>query len=222
MRFRDSFSLAARTIKSNKLRAYITIAIIAFGIMALIGIITAIQAMEQKFAESFSSMGANGFSIRFKEPRNFMAPRTSTEVTRTGRKERRSSEGKPITLEQAESFKKNYPFPALVSISLDGRGNATVTGNGKKTNPTVRISGGDENYVSLNGYEITVGRGLNERDVESGQNVCVIGADVAKTIFGGVTPSGLDKTIIVNSIPYRVIGILDPKGATFGFSRDNL
>ena len=63
----DSFTLAWRTVKSNKLRAGITIAIIAFGIMALIGIITAIEAMNQSLKESFSSMGANAFNIRFKD-----------------------------------------------------------------------------------------------------------------------------------------------------------
>ena len=67
MRFLDVFSLAYRTVRSNKLRTGITVAIIAFGIMALVGIITAIKAMNQKFTESFSTMGANGFTIRFKE-----------------------------------------------------------------------------------------------------------------------------------------------------------
>ena len=45
----------------------LTVAIIAFGIMALVGIITAIKAMNQKFTESFSTMGANAFTVRFKE-----------------------------------------------------------------------------------------------------------------------------------------------------------
>ena len=63
----DVFSLAFRTVRSNKLRSGLTISIIAFGIMALVGIITAIKAMNQKFSESFSTMGANSFTIRFKE-----------------------------------------------------------------------------------------------------------------------------------------------------------
>ena len=69
MALRDTFSLALRTVKGNRLRTSITVSIIAFGIMALVGINTAIQAIEQKFKESFSSMGANGFTIRFREPR---------------------------------------------------------------------------------------------------------------------------------------------------------
>ena len=67
MNFLDILSLAFRTVRSNKLRTGLTVAIIAFGIMALIGIITAIKAMNQKFTESFSTMGANAFTIRFKE-----------------------------------------------------------------------------------------------------------------------------------------------------------
>ena len=60
-----------RTIRGNKLRTSLTVAIIAFGIMALVGINTAIEAIKQKFTESFSSMGANGFTVRYREPRFF-------------------------------------------------------------------------------------------------------------------------------------------------------
>ena len=68
MKFLDTFLLAFRTVRGNKLRTGITVAIIAFGIMALVGIKTAIEAMRQKFVESFSSMGANGFTVRYREP----------------------------------------------------------------------------------------------------------------------------------------------------------
>ena len=67
MKFADILALAFRTVRSNRLRTGLTVSIIAFGIMALVGIITAITAMNQKFTESFSTMGANGFTIRFKE-----------------------------------------------------------------------------------------------------------------------------------------------------------
>ena len=66
MNTKDVLSLSYRTVRSNKLRTGITVAIIAFGIMALVGIITAIEAMNQKLTESFSTMGANGFSIHVK------------------------------------------------------------------------------------------------------------------------------------------------------------
>ena len=66
MKFSDTLQLAWQTIKGNKLRTGLTVAIIAIGIMALMGIITAIEAMNQSLRESFSTMGANAFSIRFR------------------------------------------------------------------------------------------------------------------------------------------------------------
>ena len=82
----DSFQLAFRTVRGNKLRTGITVAIIAFGIMALIGIITSIQAMNQSLKESFSSMGANSFSIRYKTNIRF-GRREVIKTVRKGQKE---------------------------------------------------------------------------------------------------------------------------------------
>ena len=67
MTFKDTLSLSWRNISGNKLRTGITVAIIAFGIMALIGIITSIQAASASLTTSFSTMGANSFSIRYRD-----------------------------------------------------------------------------------------------------------------------------------------------------------
>jgi putative ABC transport system permease protein len=88
----DSLSLAWRTVRSNKLRTGITVAIIAFGIMALIGIITAIEAMNQSARESFSFMGANAFSVRYKDARiRVGGGRRDFKKTVRGRKEKKSN-----------------------------------------------------------------------------------------------------------------------------------
>jgi len=101
MSFLDIFSLAWRTVRSNRLRTGLTVAIIAFGIMALVGIITAIKAMNQKFSESFSSMGSNAFTIRYKERNIFFGgdDRRKTELSKKGnkKKEKKSNLGRPIT-----------------------------------------------------------------------------------------------------------------------------
>src|ERR1043165_7443168 len=106
MKFLDTFNLAFRTVRGNRLRTGITVAIIAFGIMALVGIRTAITAMQQKFMESFSSMGANGFTVRYKEP-NFRMGNDNGGIQKQKKgekKERKSSTGKPITKFEAEAF----------------------------------------------------------------------------------------------------------------------
>ncbi len=221
MNTRDTLSLAYRTVRSNKLRTGITVAIIALGIAALIGINTAIQAISQKFMESFSSMGANGFTIRYRAAFRFDRGELKKE-NKGAKRIKKSNTNKPITREQAEAFKERYKYPAKVSLSLSGGGNNVAGYGNKKTNPTVYINGGDENFVDMNNYTIAAGRNLNELDVSSGRNVCIIGKDIADRLFGPGAEGPLEKIIRVNNISFRVIGVLESKGSTFGRSLDNI
>ncbi|MBV9988908.1 MAG: ABC transporter permease [Chitinophagaceae bacterium] len=224
MTTRDSLSLAWRTVRSNKLRTGITVTIIAFGIMALIGIITAIQAMNQSLKESFSSMGANAFNIRFKESRvNFGNGRGDFTKKKRGLKEKKSNLGKPIRKEEAEFFKNNYDFPgAKVAVYRRGPGAQEIHYEEKKTNPQVTVWGGDENYLLVNGYSVETGRNLNALDIQSGRNVCLLGANVASKLFGSRPERCVDKIVRVGSLPYRVIGLLKSKGSSAMMRQDDI
>jgi putative ABC transport system permease protein len=202
------------------------VAIIAFGIMALIGIVTAIKAMNQKFSESFSTMGANAFTLRFKERTIRFGGNSNNEqlkLSKKGaRKEKKSNLGKIITKEEAELFVKHYSFPSVRSISIFGNRNNIASYQARKTNPNVLVFGGDENYLLLNGYKVQYGRNLNRTDVMSAGNVCILGYDVAKKLFREGAERAVSAVIRVNSIPYRVLGVMESRGSSFGFSRDNV
>jgi putative ABC transport system permease protein len=224
MKFLDVLSLANRTIRSNKLRTGLTVSIIAFGIMALIGIITAIQAMNQKFSESFSTMGANGFTIRFKE-RNIRFGGDNDELKvskKNARREKKSSLGRTITKDEAELFIKMYEYPAIKSISIFGGRNNIASYESRKTSPNLVVVGGDENYLELNGFGLQAGRNLNRTDVSSGSNVCLLGYDVASRLFRGEPQMAVNAHVRINDIPFRVLGVLKSRGSSFGFSRDNI
>ena len=222
MTLNNSFSLALATVKSNRLRTSITVAIIAFGIMALIGIITAIQAMNQSVTESFSSMGANAFNIRFKESNVKFGHNGGDDasISKRGLIQKKSNLNKPINRDNAEFFKNNFNFPAKVSIYLRGGRSIDCHYETKKTNPVCAVWGGDENYLEVNGYKITNGRNLNNLDIQSGRNVCVIGSDIALKLFGNKPETCIDKIIKVRDMPYRVIGLLKSKGTSIGRADD--
>lgn len=224
MKFLDILSLAFRTVKGNKLRTGLTIAIIGFGIMALVGIITAIKAMNQKFSESFASMGANAFTIRYKE-RNirFGNDRGDVQVSKKGKKEKKSNLNKIITKDEATYFAKNYSYPnAIVSLSIFGNRNNIVSFNEKKTSPNVMMFGGDENYLGLNGFKLIAGRSMTPSEVESGTNVVILGYDVAKNFFGESVDKSINMNVRINNVPYKVLGVLESRGSSFGFNRDNM
>ena len=91
------------------LRTVLTVLIIALGITALVVVNTAIKAIDQKFSESFSTMGANGFTIRYKD-RNIRFGGGDEEIRKEkkgSKKQRTSNLSKKITKDEAEMFIKN-------------------------------------------------------------------------------------------------------------------
>ena len=223
MKFADLLSLSFRTVRSNRLRSGITVAIIALGITALVGIITALGAMNQKLTESFSNMGANGFTIRFKDRGFRVGNNRKLTVKRKGEKEQKKSNlNQPITLNEAESFATLYRYPSQVSLMNFAGNNANVATATRKTNPSIALIGSDENYLDLNGFSVQWGRNFSRADIVSAAAVCLLGYEVAKTLFGDDVSTATGKEVRINNNLYRVIGTLKSRGSTFGFSRDKL
>ena len=200
MTLKENISLALRAIRANRLRSMITITIIAIGLMALIGILTAIDALEGSISSNFATLGANSFSIR-----NFNEISDGDETPKPA-----------ISYKEATNFKKEYQFrSAYVSISsVFIRGSATVKQADKKTNPNVDVLGVDENFITIGGYTISSGRGFSATELESAARVVVLGSDVAKKIFTE-KDNPIDKGISINNQYFRVIGILEAKGSSF-------
>jgi len=221
MTFKDTITLSYRNIVSNKLRSGITIAIIALGICALIWFLTVLKAANTSLTASFSTMGANAFSLRFKE-RNIRIgggrQSNTSKVSKSSLKVKKSNTGKIITYEEAKAFKDRYPFPAKVSLAVRGAGNIVVNNDRKKTNPDINVLGGDENYLELNGYKIAYGRNFTATDVETGRNVCVLGSSVAQKLYPDNVAKAVDKMVSVDHIPYRVIAVLEDKGSSAFFN----
>jgi putative ABC transport system permease protein len=224
MKVSDVISLSYRTIRSNRLRTAITVIIMALGIMALIAIITAVEAVNTSLTESFSTMGANAFSIRFKERQFRMGGSREVKMTnKRNQRDRSSSEGRPITYDEARLFKQYYRFPGTtIGIALSGPSGIIVNTESKQTNPDVRVLGGDENYLRINGYSLAAGRDFQEADVRSARNVCILGAAVATKLFGENLQRAVDKVITVAGSKYRVIGVLKDKGSSAFMNADKV
>ena len=225
MTFKDTLALSWRNIAGNKLRTSITVAIIALGIFALILIITSIKAASNSLTTSFSTMGANSFSLRFKD-RNIRIgggrQRENTKTSKSALREKKSNMGKIITYDEARAFKERYNFPAKVGLALMGPRNIVCNNDRKKTNPDVTVLGGDENYLELNGYKIANGRNFTESEIESGRSICMLGSGVAKKLYPDNPGKAIDKVVSVDHKPYRVIAVLEDKGSSAFFNTSKI
>lgn len=205
----ENIKIAIQSIRSNLLRTVLTALIIAIGIMALVGILTSIDAIKNSISDNFTAMGANSFTIQNRGMH-----------IRVGNKGRRPKRFDIIDIKQAERFAKEYTFPSTVSISTMASRVSTLKYKDKKSNPNVFIMGGNENYLHTSGYAIDRGRNLSPQEVQYGSNVIVIGKDIEEKLFPSEDP--IDKLISVGSTKYRVIGTLKEKGSAMGFGGDKI
>ncbi|RFM34322.1 ABC transporter permease [Chitinophaga silvisoli] len=223
MQFRDIFSLAYSSVSANRLRAGLTISIIAFGIMALVGILTATESMKNSIYSSFASMGANSFSIQNRALRIFMGDGPDAKKSDKKKKKVKTSNANiPITWVEARDFSRRFSFPATVSVSVTASGGVTVYRGDSKTNPNIQVIGGDENYLDFSNYKLKEGRNFNQLDMETGRNVAILGTDVAKKLFGDAMKNVINSNIRVGNVRYRVIGLLETKGNSGFMSADKV
>ncbi len=202
----ENIRISLESIRANLLRSILTVLIIAFGIMALVGILTAIDSIKYSLTENFAMMGANSFTIRNREIR--------IQIGGGGGNAKRYE---PISLEEATTFKEQFTFPSAVSIYTVGSGIATLKYQSEKTDPNVQVVGSDENYLSSSGLEIEKGRNFNDNEVHFGSGVVIIGSEIASRLFkSNVDP--IDKIISVGPGKYRIIGVTKERGSSIGSS----
>lgn len=207
--FTENLRVSLRAIGSNKVRAILTMAIIAFGIMALVGILTAIDAIKGALTNQFSMMGANTFAITSRGMNIVL-----------GSSETRVKNHAYISYREAMEFKERFQEPANISISVVASGMATVSYRSEETNPIIQLTGIDENYLQVGGFELEKGRGFSPEEVESTRNLAIIGSDVGSAIFrSDIDPIG--KIINVGGCKLKVIGLLKAKGASI-LTSDNI
>jgi putative ABC transport system permease protein len=200
--FRENLRISFSAIRSNKVRAILTICIIAIGIMALVGILTAIDSIKSSLTNQFTMMGANSFTI------------TSRGMNiQIGNDKYRAKNFSRISYKEAEEFKARFMEPAWVSISFYASNLSTVKFESEETNPNVSLQGIDENFLSVSGYEIESGRNFSIDEVRDAKLLVLIGSDIRRDLF----PTGIDplgQIITVAGLKLKVSGVLKSKGSS--------
>ncbi len=202
----EIIALAWQSIKAQPLRTTLTSLIISFGIMALVGILSATDALKQNLESNFTSLGANTLTLRANAGGFFVG----------GADRRRNPE---ITFREASAFKKRMEFEnALVSLTYVPTGTGKLSYGSKSTNPNNLITAADENYLVTGGFDLSEGRNFTADDVFSGRNYTILGSATKTDLFDD--QSAVGQSIRINGKPYLVVGVLAEKGSSGMFSGD--
>lgn len=206
----ENLRISMQSVRSHLMRTILTVLIIAFGIMALVGILTSIDAIKYYLNDNFQMMGANTFTIR-----------NRTMQVHIGNKRSKANNFREITYEEAIRFKESFTFPATPSVFIFATNLATVKFGNNKTTPNVPVIGCDENYIITSGNEISSGRNITPTEVYYGASVAIVGSDVIKKVFKN-KEDPVGKYITIGPGRYLVVGVLKEKGSSMGFNPDNL
>lgn len=193
MDIKSTLKMALVSLKINKMRSILTSLGVIIGVSSVIIMLAVGEGASQKIAKDMESMGSNLLMIH-------SAAATSGGV-RMGRGTKPT-----LTLKDAEAIKKECT--GLFGVSPTSKETQQLTyGN---QNWSTSVTGTNQEYIYLRDWEILYGRNFYNEELKNSSKVAIIGDTVASELFGDVNP--VNKTIRIGNVPFKIIGLLKPKG----------
>jgi putative ABC transport system permease protein len=189
----QSFLIAFRALRVNKMRSLLTMLGIIIGIAAVIAMVAIGAGASKKISDQISSIGSNILLV--------ISGSTTSGGLRAG-----AGSTPTLTLDDAKAIKAECP--AVEAVGPTVRGSAQVVyGN---QNWSTLVLGITPELLSIREWPVVSGRNLSQSDVDGATKNCLIGRTVADNLFGDSDPVG--KIVRVKKIPFIVVGVLDRKG----------
>jgi putative ABC transport system permease protein len=206
----EAFKVATTSLRSNKLRTALTLMGIVVGVTAVIAVVTIIKGLDKTVAQTFSSQGSTVFTVS-KSPQIIKSREEFIKVNKR----------KDVTHDDAEAIARLCTSCWRVGIAANAI--ETVKYADQKAE-NVRVRGVEPlTMFDIDGVTIDAGRIWTESEGSSGHEICVVGPDILKNLFGGASADrAVGQELRIAGRPYTIIGVLEPLGSIFGFSRDNV
>lgn len=206
MNFKEIFISARDSIRQNKLRSFLTLMGVVIGIFAIIGVMTAINVLQQSVKDNMNGLGAGTFQIQ-------KFPNINMGNERWKYQNRKNLDYR--------DFKRLLPRLKIVDYATaeDWNWNKTIRYKDKETKPNMVIAGITHNWEFTNNLRVDIGRMISQIDEENASHVVVLGSEAADILFQNINPVGED--VKIDGVKYRVVGVAEERGQRFGNSMDN-
>lgn len=196
-------------MRANLLRSVLTALIVAIGITSLVGILTAVDGIEQSVMEKLSSLGLNTFDIRSK---------TNRRSSQRGVIEKNYS---LIKYDETKRFMNLYDVPSTISIHTNVTGIAEAKHLSKKSNPNVQLIGANDEYLAIKALELDKGRNMSKIETDRGAHVVILGHAVADLLFEK-NEDPINASVTILGMSFRVVGVMIEKGGLQESNYDNM
>lgn len=196
MRIIATIRIALRALRRNKLRTFLTMLGMIIGVGAVIAMVSIGNGAKAQVEAQIASLGQNVLSV-------YPGSTTSSGA--------RGGWGSASTLTPDEANLIAKEVPGVAGVSGEVRDRQQVMANGLNWN--TQVQGESPDYLSIRAWGLSDGAMFTDADVRSAAKVAVIGKTVADQLFSGADPVG--ETIRIRNIPFKIIGVLFPKGVSF-------
>jgi putative ABC transport system permease protein len=203
--FKEPMMIALETLRSHKLRSFLTLLGIILSVSTLIIVVSMVQGANKYVAEKAANFGSNVFVVR-----------RYPLITSLGQLVKLTRSNKMVTWDDYEFLRDNMRLATDVGLQGDRNGKVKYK---TESIEDVDVRGVTANMGSIAVEEPAIGRYITETDDSHRTNVTMIGNDVAKRFFSGIDPMG--RSIYIDGEAYEVVGVAKEKGSAFGQSQDS-
>ncbi|MBP1768829.1 MAG: efflux pump, inner rane subunit [Candidatus Aminicenantes bacterium] len=206
----EIWHMAVDSLKTHKMRSFLTMLGIVIGVMTVVGMVSVIQGLNRSFLRELESVGSDLIIVAKFEPGAPFSRRSEEERQR-----------KDLTFDDALALKSESPLIKAVAVQLLVNVFETIPIKHQniKSEESLILGFNDQYPQVLSVYEPQRGRFLSEPDVRHSAKVCVLGFDLAETLFPH--SNALGKEIRIGAEAFEVVGVLQKRGMMFGRSQDN-
>ena len=204
---REAFWIAVEALRAHKMRSFLTLLGVVIATTTLIVVMSIVNGMNVYIATKIANLGTNTFVLhQFKWAQGY------EEFVKALRR------NKPIRLEDYEFLVENLAGYQYISAITQLQPGPEARYKGHVIDE-VNFLGVTPSHMDIGREKVQSGRYITDQDENHRTNVCFIGQDVVEKLFPGIDP--LDKEVLVGGHPFRVVGVAERVGTTFGVSQDN-
>ncbi|MDZ7290833.1 MAG: ABC transporter permease [candidate division KSB1 bacterium] len=204
--FWESIAIALRALWANKMRSALTILCVIISIMSIIAVVSIVDGMDFYVKTKIADQGSNVFTVRrFNE----------WEILTDFDKFLKSLKNPNLTLEDLEALREEVSLAEFVDAAIDRQERLN---NGRRFVEEVEIRGRTEEYPAIGEFPIANGRHLTRIDVQQRREVCVLGWDVANSLFPDTDP--IQQTVKIAGRHYTVVGVCEKKASILGANQN--
>jgi len=206
MSFFEAVRVAVASLRSNKLRSFLTVLGILIGVSSVIAVVAITEGLDGYISERVLELGSKSFSLQ-RMPDIITSREQFIEMNKR----------KKLELDDIEYVARGCKACLEIGAQIATSG---VAKHGRTTQNSLQVMGITENYSRIGSVrEMSAGRNLIQDDVAEARQVAVIGSDILDAFFAQMDPIG--REIAVDGHPVRVVGVAEKKGSVFGNSQDN-